>query len=180
MHYMQQLLPLSWMKQVTRIPNMLIKHKFIEDMYQHKLVMPTFVTILAMKAGILTKIMPGLTFVRLQTMIGVKPPRYRDGKIRVECGLKLDIWRTNHTFPDIWIIWLVVSSIDYPIGRGQGWMYICIIHAWSRWKYIVWDRTGRVQGIDLHAKIHVIWRRKYVNELEDEFGRHERFSMYTD
>jgi hypothetical protein len=98
------------------------------------------------------------------------------------CGVrsKLDIWRTNHTFPDIWIIWLVVSSIDYPIGRGQGWMYICIIHAWSRWKYIVWDRTGRVQGIDLHAKIHVIWRRKYVNEIEDEFGLHERFSMYTD
>ena len=59
-----------------------IKQKFIKDLYQHKLIMPTYVTTLEMKADILTKIMPGSTFVRLRTMIGLNPPISFDGKIR--------------------------------------------------------------------------------------------------
>jgi hypothetical protein len=59
-----------------------IKHKFIKDLYRHKLIMPTYVTTLAMKADILTKTIPGPTFVRLRNMIGVNPPRNCEGKLR--------------------------------------------------------------------------------------------------
>ncbi len=51
-----------------------IKHKFIKDLYQHKLILPSYVATTDMKADILTKIMPGPTFVRLRTMIGLNPP----------------------------------------------------------------------------------------------------------
>jgi hypothetical protein len=35
-----------------------------------------------MKADILTKIMPGSTFVRLRTLIGINAPDNHEGKIR--------------------------------------------------------------------------------------------------
>jgi hypothetical protein len=59
-----------------------IKHKYIKDLYQHKLIQPSYVATTDMKADILTKIMPGPTFVRLRTMIGLNPPVSSDGKIR--------------------------------------------------------------------------------------------------
>jgi hypothetical protein len=59
-----------------------IKHKFIKDLYQHKLIFPSYVTTTDMKADILTKIMPGPTFVRLRNLIGIHPPEYHEGKIR--------------------------------------------------------------------------------------------------
>jgi hypothetical protein len=59
-----------------------IKHKFIKDLYQHKLIMPSYVSTIDMKADILTKIMPGPTFVRLRNLIGIHPPEYHEGKIR--------------------------------------------------------------------------------------------------
>ncbi len=40
------------------------------------------VTTIKMKADILTKIMPGPTFVRLRSLIGVKAPANHEGKIR--------------------------------------------------------------------------------------------------
>jgi hypothetical protein len=59
-----------------------IKHKFIKDLYRHKLVLPSYVTTINMKADILTKIMPGPNFVRLRSLIGINAPCNHDGKIR--------------------------------------------------------------------------------------------------
>jgi hypothetical protein len=59
-----------------------IKHKFIKDLYQHKLIKPIYITTLEMKADILTKIMPAPIFVRLRSLIGLHPPISYDGKIR--------------------------------------------------------------------------------------------------
>jgi hypothetical protein len=64
-----------------------IKHKFIKDLYRHKLILPRYVTTTEMKADILTKIMPGPTFVHLRNMIGIHQPVYHEGKIR---GVVLD------------------------------------------------------------------------------------------
>ena len=59
-----------------------IKHKFIKDLYQYKFIKPSYVTTTDMKADILTKIMPGSTFVRLRSLIGINAPGYHEGKIR--------------------------------------------------------------------------------------------------
>ena len=62
-----------------------IKHKYIKDLYQHKLILPSYVATTDMKADILTKIMPGPTFVRLRTMIGLNPRYPVMGRSVVEC-----------------------------------------------------------------------------------------------
>jgi hypothetical protein len=59
-----------------------IKDKYIKDFYQHKIILPSYIPTTEMRADILTKIMPGPTFVRLITMIGINPPTCHDGKIR--------------------------------------------------------------------------------------------------
>ena len=59
-----------------------IKHKYIKDLYQRKIILPSYIPTTEMRADILTKIMPGPTFVRLRTMIGINPPTCHDGKIR--------------------------------------------------------------------------------------------------
>ena len=59
-----------------------IKHKYIKDLYQRNIIMPSYIPTTEMRADILTKIMPGPTFVRLRTMIGINPPTCHDGKIR--------------------------------------------------------------------------------------------------
>ena len=59
-----------------------IKHKFIKDLYRHKIVLPSYVTTTNMKADILTKIMPSPTFVRLRSLIGINAPGNHEGKIR--------------------------------------------------------------------------------------------------
>jgi hypothetical protein len=77
------------MKQAAQKPNMLIdiKHKFIKDLNQHKIInIPT----IEMRAHILTKIMPGPTFVRLRTMIGINPPTCHEWWSVRQNGLKMD------------------------------------------------------------------------------------------
>jgi hypothetical protein len=59
-----------------------IKHKYIKDLYQRKIIMPSYIPTTEMRANIFPKIMPGPTFVRLRTMIGINPPACHDGKIR--------------------------------------------------------------------------------------------------
>ncbi len=59
-----------------------IKHKYIKDLYQRKIIMPSYIPTTEMRADILTKIMPGPTFVRLRTIIGINPPTCHNGKIR--------------------------------------------------------------------------------------------------
>ncbi len=59
-----------------------IKHKFIKDLYQHKLIKPTLRYYPSNESGHPNQDHAWLTFVRLRNMIGVNPPRYREGKIR--------------------------------------------------------------------------------------------------
>jgi hypothetical protein len=59
-----------------------IKHKNIKGLCQHKIIMPSYIPTTEMRADILTKIMPGHTFVLLKTMIGIDPPTCHEGKIR--------------------------------------------------------------------------------------------------
>jgi hypothetical protein len=58
------------------------KHKYIKELFQRKIIMPGYIPTTEMRADILTKIIPGPTFVRLRTMIGINPPTYHVGKIR--------------------------------------------------------------------------------------------------
>ena len=51
-----------------------IRHKFIKDYYQKGYLMPKYVPTTNMKADILTKNMPGPTFERLRSLIGICPP----------------------------------------------------------------------------------------------------------
>jgi hypothetical protein len=62
-----------------------IKNKIIKDLYRAKLLTPTYVPTLDMKADILAKIMPGPNFVRLRSLIGINTPGNHEGKIR--CGV---------------------------------------------------------------------------------------------
>jgi hypothetical protein len=52
-----------------------IRHKFIKDYYQKGYLLPTYVPTAMMKADILTKNMPGPTFERLRSLVGVLPPQ---------------------------------------------------------------------------------------------------------
>jgi hypothetical protein len=63
-------------------PNVDVKHKFIKDLNQHNIIMSSYIPTTEMRADILTKIMPGPTFVCLRTMIGINPPTFHEGKIR--------------------------------------------------------------------------------------------------
>jgi hypothetical protein len=66
----------------SKIKHVDIKHKYIKDLYQHKIIMPSYISTTEMRANILTKIMPGPTFIRLRTMIGINLPTLPEGKIR--------------------------------------------------------------------------------------------------
>jgi hypothetical protein len=59
-----------------------IKHKFIKDLYQVKMLMPSYVPTMDMQADILTKTMPGPNFIRLRTLIGVIAPDNHEGTLR--------------------------------------------------------------------------------------------------
>jgi hypothetical protein len=59
-----------------------IKHKYVKDLYQHIIIMPSYIPTTEMRVNILTKIMPGVTFVLLRTMIEINPPKIRSV---VEC-----------------------------------------------------------------------------------------------
>jgi hypothetical protein len=50
-----------------------IKHKFIKDLYRKKIIKPTYVPAVDMKADLLTKAMPAPTFKNLRAMIGLEP-----------------------------------------------------------------------------------------------------------
>ena len=49
-----------------------IKHKFIKDLYRKKIIKPTYVPTVDMKADLLTKAMPAPTFKNLRAMIGIE------------------------------------------------------------------------------------------------------------
>jgi hypothetical protein len=51
-----------------------IRHKYIKDYYQKGYLLPAYVPTANMKADILTKSMPGSTFERLRSLVGVLPP----------------------------------------------------------------------------------------------------------
>jgi hypothetical protein len=56
-----------------------IKHKFIKDLYRHKIIQPSYVSTNNMKAEILTKIMSGPNIVRLRTLIDINDPNSHNG-----------------------------------------------------------------------------------------------------